>query len=206
MQHRINTGPANPIRQPPRRLPFGKREVEKQELEKMLKRNVIEPSNSAWSSPIVLVSKKDGSTRFCVDYRKLNDVTIKDAYPLPRIDECLDSLSESKWFSCMDLNSGFWQIGMDPADKHKTAFSTSQGLYQFTVMPFGLVNSPSTFERLMADVFRDLQWRECLIYIDDIIVPGKTVEDTLIRLEHIFLRLQAANLKLKPSKCSLFQK
>ena len=206
MQHRINTGPANPIRQPPRRLPFGKREVEKQELEKMLKRNVIEPSNSAWSSPIVLVSKKDGSTRFCVDYRKLNDVTIKDAYPLPRIDECLDSLSESKWFSCMDLNSGFWQIGMDPADKHKTAFSTSQGLYQFTVMPFGLANSPSTFERLMEDVFRGLQWRECLIYIDDIIVPGKTVEDTLIRLEHVFLRLQAANLKLKPSKCSLFQK
>lgn len=91
----INTGPANPIRQCPRRLPFGKREVEKQELEKM-KRNVIEPSSSAWSSPIVLVTKKDGSTRFCVDYRKLNDVTVKDAYPLPRIDECLDSLSGSK--------------------------------------------------------------------------------------------------------------
>lgn len=105
----------------------------------------------------------------------------------------------------MDLNSGFWQIGMAKGNKHTTAFSTSQGLYQFTVMPFGLANSPSTFERLMEDVFRGLQWSECLIYIDDIIVPGKT-EETLQRLEHVFERLQTANLKLKPSKCNLFQR
>lgn len=118
VQHTINTGPANPIRQCPRLLP----EVEKQELEKMLRLNVIELSSSAWSSLIVLVTKKDRSTRFCIDYRKLNDVTVKDAYPLPRIDECLDSLWVSKWFSSMDLNSGFWQIGMAEGNKHKQHF------------------------------------------------------------------------------------
>ena len=140
---------------------------------KMLERKVIEPSNNAWSSPIVLVTKKDGSTRFCVDYR-LNDLTVKDAYPIPRIAECLDSLTGSKWFSCLDLNSGFWQIGLDPVDKEKTAFATSLGLYQFTVMPFGLANAPSTFERLIEDVMRGYQWEICLVYMDDVIVLSAT--------------------------------
>lgn len=206
VRHKIDTGTARPIRQPPRRLPFGKREVEKAELEKMLDREVIEPSKSPWSSPIVLVSKKDGSTRFCVDYRRLNDVTLKDAYPLPRVDECLDSLAGAKWFSSMDLNSGFWQIAMSEDDKEKTAFSTSQGLYQFTVMPFGLTNSPSTFERLMEDVLRGLQWEICLLYMDDIVVPAESFKQTLTRLEFVFQRLLEANLKLKPSKCFFFQK
>ena len=119
VQHRINTGHALPVRQPPRRQPIGKREAEKSELEKMLKLGIIEPSNSAWASLIVLVTKKDGSTRFCVDYRKLNDLTVKDAYPLPRVDDCLDSLSGSKWFCSMDLNSGYWQIGMTPEDRER---------------------------------------------------------------------------------------
>ena len=130
---------------------------------------------------------------------------MKDAYPLPRIDECLDSLEGKKWFSSLDLNSGFWQIGMTEEDKEKTAFSTSQGLYQFRVMPFGLTNSPSTFQRLMEDVLRGLQWEECLIYMDDIIVPAATVEQSLERLEHILKRFREANLKLKPKKCNLFQ-
>lgn len=110
-----------------------------------------------------------------------------------------------KWFSCLDLNSGFWQIGMAPEDKEKTAFATSLGLYQFIVMPFGLTNSPSTFKRLMEDVLRGLQWEECLLYLDDIIVPGSTFDQTLERLKHVFIRLREANLKLKPSKCILFQ-
>ena len=115
----------------------------------MLDKGIVEPSNSPWASPIVLVSKKDGTTRFCVDYRMLNDVTVKDGYPLPRVDECLDALAGAKWFNCMDLNSGFWQIMVEPEDQMKTAFTTSHGLYQFKVMPFGLVNSPGTFQRLM---------------------------------------------------------
>ena len=163
------------------------------------------PSNSAWSSPIVLVTKKDGSTRFCVDYRRLNDLTVKDAYPIPRVDECLDSLTGSKWFSCLDLNSGFWQIGLDPADKEKTAFATSLGLYQFTVMPFGLANAPSTFERLIEDVMRGYQWEICLVYMDDVIVPSPIFEESIVRLELVFQRLSEANLKFKPSKCILFQ-
>ena len=206
VKHTINTGTANPIRQPPRRKPYGKRDVEAQEVQKMLDKSIIEPSNSPWSSPIVLVTKKDGTTRFCVDYRRLNEVTVKDAYPLPRVDDCFDALSGSKWFNCMDLCSGFWQIEMHENDKSKTAFSTSHGLYHFRVMPFGLVNAPSTFQRLMEDVLRGLQWKESLLYMDDIITPGKSVDECLVRLEHVFQRLRAACLKLKPSKCIFFQK
>jgi len=206
VKHTINTGNANPIRQPSRRQPYGKRDIETQEVRKMLEKGIIEPSKSPWSSGIVLVTKRDGSTRFCVDYRRLNDVTVRDAYPIPRTDDCFDALSGSKWFNCMDLCSGFWQIEMDEADKAKTAFSTSQGLYHFRVMPFGLVNAPSTFQRLMEDVLRGLQWKESLLYMDDIITPGKTVDECLERLEHVFQRLRAAHLKLKPSKCVFFQK
>ena len=205
-QHRINTGTAFPIRQPCRRLPLGKMQIEKDELQKMIDNGIIEPSSSPWSSNIVLVIKKDGKVRFCVDYRRLNDVTVKDAYPLPRVDSCLDSLAGAKWFSSMDLNSGFWQIAMSPEDKEKTAFNTSLGLYQFTVMPFGLAKSPSTFERLMENVLRGMQWQECLVYMDDIIAPSTTFTQGLERLEHIFQRLLSANLKLKPSKCTFFQK
>jgi len=206
VQHSINTGTAKPTRQPPRRQPLGKRDIEKQEVNKMLDRGIIEPSHSSFSSPIVLISKKDGSTRFCVDYRALNEVTVKDAYPIPRVEECLDSLAGSSWYCCMDLNSGFWQVGLDPVDKHKTAFSTSMGLYQFTVMPFGLCNAPSTFERLMEDVMRGLQWEDCLVYMDDIIVPAVTFEQGIQRLEKVLERLEKANLKLKPSKCVFFKK
>lgn len=206
VEHRIETGNAAPIRTQPRRLPIGKKKTEQEEVQKMLDNGIIEPSRSAWSSAIVLVPKKDGSTRFCVDYRKLNDVTIKDAYPLPRVDDCLDALANSKWFSSMDLNSGFWQIGMAEEHKEKTAFSTSLGLFHFKVMPFGLCNSPSTLSRLLEDVLRGLQWEECLLYMDDIIVPGPSFTECLKRLEHIFQRLKNANLKLKPSKCNLFQK
>lgn len=206
VQHRINVGTAQPIRQAPRRLPIGKREIEKQEIMKMLDRKVIEPSNSPWGFRTVLVAKKDGTTRICVDYRALNDVIVKDAYPLPRVDDCLDSLAGGHWFSCLDLNQGFYQVELHPEDRDKTAFSSSQGLYQFTVTPFGLATSPSVFERLMEDVLRGLQWEECLLYMDDIIVPGSTFKEELTRLEHVFQRMRDANLKLKPSKCILFQR
>ena len=145
VKHQIDTGDARPIRQPPRRLPIAKQAVEQVEVSKMLDRGVIEPSNSPWASPVVLVTKSDGSTRFCVDYRRLNDVTHKDAYPLPRIDDTLDALSGSAYFSTLDLYSGYWQVEMDPADREKTAFSTRMGLYQWRVMPFGLCNAPATF-------------------------------------------------------------
>ena len=206
IRHRINTGPSRPIRKPPRRLPLGKREIEHQEIRDMLDRDVIQPSVSPWASPIVLVTKKDGTTRFCVDYRALNDCSVKDAYPLPTIDDSLDALSGSKFFNTMDLMSGYWQITMDPEDQEKTAFTTSLGLYEFKVMPFGLANAPATFERLMETVLCGLQWEECLVYIDDIIIPGVSVGQCLERIDHVFERLAAANLKLKPSNYDFFKR
>ena len=183
-----------------RRLPFGKRNVEQEEIMKMLDRGVIEPSNSPWSSPVVLVTKKDGSIRFCVDYRVLNSLTVKDAYPIPRVDECLDALSGSKWYSSMDLNSGFWQVGLKKEDQEKTAFATSLGLFQFTVMPFGLANAPSTFERLVENIFSSLNWVELLLYMDDIISPCQSIDQGIQRLRRIFDRLWDSHLKLKVSK------
>ena len=152
-------------------------------VQQMLKDGIIEPSSSAWVSPIVLVRKKDGSTRFCVDYRKLNDVTIKDSYPLPLADSCFDALSGSQWFSTLDLSSGYWQVAMAPEDREKTAFATgSGGLYQFTVMSFGLANAPATFERLMERVLAGLPWEVCLAYLDDIIIHAKSFDEELRRL------------------------
>ncbi|KAJ3641514.1 hypothetical protein Zmor_028019 [Zophobas morio] len=206
LEHRINTGDTQPIRQAPRRLPLAKQEEATRLVDNMLRDGVIEESNSAWSSPVVLVTKKDGTTRFCVDYRKLNDVTKKDSYPLPRIDDTLTTLSGSAWFSTLDLKSGYWQVGLHPDDKEKTAFSTGSGLYHFTVMPFGLCNAPATFERLMEMVLKGLTWKTCLVYLDDVMIMGKTFDDHLKNLEEVLERMEKARLKLNPKKCSLFQK
>lgn len=206
VQHKIDTGNQPAIKQPPRRLPFHMQKEVDEHVSDMLKRGIIEPSSSAWSSAIVLVQKKDGSKRFCVDYRRLNSVTMKDAYPLPRIDESLNQLNGAKWFSTLDLNAGYWQVELDPNDKPKTAFVTRQGLFEFNVMPFGLCNAPATFERLMETVLSGLQWQVCLIYLDDVIVYGKTFEEMLHNLELVFEKLRTAGLKLKARKCTLFSK
>ena len=119
-----------------------------------------------------MVTKKDGSIRFCVDYRKLNGVTLRDSYPLPRINDCLDSLCGAKWFSTLDLASGYWQMGVHPDDREKTAFTCQSGLFQFKVLPFGLTNAPSSFKRLMEKVLAGLQFDICLIYLDDVIMKS----------------------------------
>lgn len=205
VKHRINTGNDPPIRQVPRRLPLAKQTEVAEIIEAMHKEGVIEPSDSPWASPVVLVRKKDGTMRFCVDYRKLNDITKKDSYPLPRIDDTLDTLSGATWFSTLDLKSGYWQVEMEQGDKEKTAFTVGTGLWQFNVMPFGLCNAPATFERLMEHVLRGLAWNTCLVYLDDIIVIGKSFDEHLERLREVFQRLRGANLKLSPKKCELFK-
>ena len=203
--HSIHTGDATPVRQPVRRIPPYRRQEVQTLLDEMLRKEVIQRSTSPWASPIVLVKKKDGTTRFCVDYRKLNDVTRKDAYPLPRIDATLDTLAGSKWFSTLDLLSGYWQVEMAESDRQKTAFCTTEGLFEFKVMPFGLCNAPATFQRLMDLVLAGLQWSHCLVYLDDVIVLGRTFEDHLHNLQAVFHRIRDAGLKLKPPKCAFFQ-
>ena len=206
VQHDINTGNALPIKQPIRRVPVHLAEETNKQLDQMLEKGIIEPSSSPWSSPIVLVKKKDGTTRFCVDYRKLNALTIKDAYPLPRIDESLDNLAGNTWFSTLDLCSGYWQVGVKEEDRPKTAFSTRKGHFQFRKMPFDLSCAPATFQRLMETCLSGLQWEKCLIYLDDIIVVGKTFDQMITNLRSVFDRLVSAGLKLKPKKCALFSK
>ena len=171
----------------------------------MLAKDVIHRSTSPWASPIVLLKKKDGTTRFCVDYRKLNEVSRKYAYPLPRIDATLDTLVGSRWFSTLDLLSGYWQVEVAERDQPKTAFCTTEGLFEFKVMPFGLCNAPATFQQLMDLVLAGLQWSHCLVYLDDVIVLGKTFIEHLENLRTVFARLREAGLKLKPTKCAFFQ-
>ena len=183
VRHEIDTGSTRPIRCNPRKLSPQKIKIQQELVDKMLDEGQIEPSVSAWSAPTVLVTKKDGTTRFCVDYRRLNNNTKKDAFPLPRIDDSLNSLSGQAWFSTLDLASGYWQVRLSEDAKPKTAFATHSGLFQFNVMPFGLCNAPATFERLMSQVMRGLHWKRCLVYIDDILVFGPDFECALQSLE-----------------------
>lgn len=205
VEHRINTGDEHPIRIPARRISPSQKVVVEQELDKMLRDGIIQPSNSPWAAPVVLVTKKDGSVRFCIDYRKLNSITKKDAFPLPRIDDALDTLAGAKWFSTLDLASGYWQCRMNQEDKEKTAFSTHKGHFEWNVMPFGLCNAPATFSRLMQLVLGGLNWIKCLCYLDDVIIFGHTFEVALSNLREVFQCIREANLKLKQKKCDLFQ-
>ena len=203
--HEIDTGSTRPIRCNPRKLSPKKIKIQQELVDKMLEDGQIEPSDSAWSAPTVLVTKKHGSTRFCVDYRRLNARTKKDAFPLPRIDDSLNSLSGQAWFSTLDLAGGYWQVKMSENAKPKTAFATHSGLFQFAVMPFGLCNAPATFERLMSQVMRGLHWKRCLVYIDDILVFGNDFEAALHNLELVLDRVAEYGLQLKSTKCNLFR-
>ena len=205
VEHDINTGDRSPIRCAPRRMSPQKMKKEEDCVTEMLTGGQIEASDSPWSSQVVLVTKKDGGTRFCVDYRQLNYATIKDAYPLPRIDDTLDMLAGKQWFSTLDLASGYWQVSLSHAARAKTAFATHSGLFQFRVMPFGLCNAPATFERLMDRVLQGLRWNRCLVYLDDIISFGGTFSAALSNLTLIFERLRSYGLQLKSSKCHLFR-
>ena len=163
-------------------------------LNDMLQKDIISPSKSPWASLIVLVKKKDGTSRFCVDYRQINAVTRKDAYPLPRVDDTLETLAGSQLFSTLNLISGYWQVEVKPEDREKTAFVTSEGLYEFNVLPFRLCNGPATFQCLMNILLAGIQWHNCLVYINDIIVLGRTFDEHLKNLAQVFQRLCDANL------------
>jgi len=205
VQHRIDTGDAQPFKSHPRKKSEIERDYIAQEVKNLLDKGYIRPSMSPWGAPVVLAKKKDGTLRFCVDFRKLNEMTKKDAYPLPRIEECLDSLNGSKYFSTMDLASGYWQVAMEAESKEKTAFTTHVGLFEWNVLPFGLCNAPATFCRMMEMVLADIVWKNCLVYLDDVIAFGDSFRNALNSLRAVFARLRKHNLKLKAKKCEFFR-
>ena len=188
------------------RIPPPQLDEVREHLKLMLDAGVIWPSNSPWCNAVVLVRKKDGLLRFCIDFRKLNSLTVKDSHPLPRICETLESLAGAAHYSTFDMNSGFWQVPMDEESKQYTAFTLgSMGLYKCESMPFGLCNAPPTFQRLMQNCFGKLNLTYCLIYLDDVIVFSNTPEEHLRRMHVVFDHLCEHGLKLKPSKCEVFK-
>ena len=208
IQHHIDVQNAKPVKKVPYRIPLAKRKVAEQEIQKMAADGIIEKCpQSAWNAPVVMVTKPDQSVRFCCDFRGLNEVTVKDCQPLPRIDDSLDALSGSKWWSCLDMKSGYWQLDIAEQDRHLTAFSIPGGeQWQWKKLAFGLCNAPSTFTRLMQMVFSGLLWKIVILYLDDIICHSKTFEEQFTNLEMVFERLRRAGLKLNCKKCNLFQK
>ena len=207
VKHKIVTTDDKPIRVQHRRVPPHQWPEVRDYIRKSLDQGIIRESSSPYASPIVLVRKKDGKLRLCVDYRLLNAKTQKDAYPLPRIDEALDVLKGAKYFCSLDLAHGFNQIPMEESDIEKTAFRTGTGgLYEYTRTPFGLCNATGTFMRVMDKAFGDLNFQFLLVYLDDILVFGSTFEETLFRHETVLSRLSTLNLKVKPEKCQLFRK
>jgi len=181
--HSIDTGGQKPFRQPMRRYPPAHLRAIDEHLKDMLQQGVITPTSSPWASNVVLAKKKDGTYRCCIDFRQLNNLTRKDAYPLPRTDACLDALAGSCLFSTFDLRSGFHQVAMKEEDSDKTAFITRRGMFKFKTMPFGLANAVATFQRLMDLVLAGLNLSICLAYLDDIILFSRTHEEHLERLE-----------------------
>lgn len=204
--HKIDTGEHPPIKLPAYRIPYAHDQYVKKEIESLLENGAIEESTSPWSFPIVLVNKKDGSIRLCIDFRKLNKITKQDSHPIPNINDLLDSVNGAVIFSSVDLASGYWQIKMDEASKEKTAFVTKYGLYQWKVMPFGLSTAPATFVKLIDLVLNELRYKSVIMYIDDLVIFSRSVEEHLIHLEQVFERLKKANLQLKQTKCRFAQK
>ena len=207
MKHTIEIDDSEPFKQHFRHISPPLLDEVRQHINEMLEAGAIRPSNSPWCNVVVLVCKKDGGLHFCIDFRKLNTKAKKDSYPLPHIQETLDSLVGIRVFSTLDLKSGFWQIMMDEDSKQYTAFTVGNfGFFECEKMPFGLCNVPATFQRLMQSCLGELNLTYCLIYLDDVIVYAKNEEEHFNRLRTVFERFRRDNLKLKPSKCNLFQK
>jgi len=171
----------------------------------MLDLGVIEPSHAELSFPVVVVSKPHGHFRCCVDYRPPNECTVKDVYPIPRMDNCLDSLVDATVVYTLDCDAGYWQIPVAAEDRNKTTFTSHTGLFRFLRVPFGLVNAPASFQRALYISLSGLRWQMCLVYLDDVIVFSRTVQDRIRHLREVLLLLESAGVSLKPSKCHLFQ-
>ena len=206
VRHHIDTGNSAPVWAMPYRTGLNQRQVVKEEVKRMLDMDVIEPSDAEWASPVVLVPKSDGSTRFCVGYRKLNALTRRDSYPFPRMDEFVDSLGDASFFTTLDANSGYWQILMDEDSKDKSSFTCHAGFFRFKRLPFGLINAPATFQRALDLILSKVRYDFALVYLDDIIIFSNSFEEHLVHLSHVLSLLKAANVSLKLSKCRFAQR
>jgi len=175
------------------------------EVNRMLEAKVVRPSTSEWASPVVVILKTDVSPRCCVDYRRLNAVTKKDSYPIPRMEDCIDSLGDARVFSALDCNAGYGQIPMDPDDIDKTAFTCHMGTYEYLKMAYGLTNAPATFKRALDIILSGMTWPTCLVYLDDVIVFSDTTENHVRALDEALTRLGRAGVTLKAKKCQFFQ-
>jgi len=168
----------------------------------MLKLKVIEPNHCAWASHVVIVPKKNVKARFCVDYRRLNNITKKDAYPLPRMEDCLDFLGDAKVFTSLDCTAGYWKVPLGPSDREKTAFTTHAGIYHWLSVPFGLTNAPATFQRALDIVLSGLKWQLCLVYLNDVIIFSASAEQHFKDVEVVLTRLREAGVTRNLEKCT----
>ena len=204
--HSVPTGDNSPVQQKQYPIPSIAREPLIKQVNEMLDAKVIRPSTSSWRSPILLVKKKslDGSFkyRFCIDLKKVNAITAKDCYSLPLIGQTVDALIGCSYFTTLDLDRAFWQVPVAENDKSKLAFVIDGKLFEFNVMPFGSMNAPATFQRLVDRVLRGLTWKQCLVYIDDVLIFSKTFEKHCIDVDEVLHRFAHANLLIKPDKCS----
>ncbi|KAL0171312.1 hypothetical protein M9458_031623, partial [Cirrhinus mrigala] len=202
VHHDIKTPTGVIVRQRPYRIPEARRQAIEEEIQQMLKLGVIEPSRSPWSSPIVMVPKPDGTLRFCNDFRRLNEVSEFDGYPMPRVDELLDRLGRARYISTLDLTKGYWQVPLTASAKPKTAFSTPSGHWQYRTLPFGLHGAPATFQRMMDIILRPHQ-AYAAAYIDDVVVHSEAWDEHLDRLRRVLSELRRAGLTANPRKCHL---
>ena len=207
LKHRIDLIDETPVKERARRIPPNMLEELREHLQQLQRTGIIEESNSSWCSPIVLVRKKSGELRLCVDYRKLNLQTKKDSYAIPTIEQLLDMLGGSSWFASLDLTSGYHQVEVEESHKERTAFTAGPlGFWHYRKMPFGLCNSPATFQRMMERVLEGLNLRICLVYLDDVIIFGETIDQLRDRLDQVLYRISTCGLKLRPNKCEFFQR
>ena len=204
-EHLIETGDARPIRSHPYPVSEKEKTQIREHVKSMLEKGVIEPSVSAWSSPLLLVPKRDGGTRPCVDYRKLNTLTKDESYPIPSVDEALSILRDSQYFSVMDMDNCYWQIPMENLSKEKTTFICFLGSFAFNVMPFGLKTAPFSCMRAMDIIFNKLNRRICYIYMDDVLCHAKTVGEHMRRLVLLFRQMETHGMKLKAKKCQFLK-
>ena len=206
IEHRVQTGAHPPIRQPLRRHPTAYNDAVDEHIDDLLRHGILEPCQGPWASNIVIVRRKNGKIRCCCDYRGVNACTYNDSYPLPNIEATIDALNGAAWFCTIDLRAGYHNIPVAEEDRDKTAIITRRGLFRFRKMPFGLSSAPGTFQRLMDLVFSGLNYYSMVVYLDDVVVFGPSVEILLVRLEEVLSRLRGANLKINTRKCHMFQR